>query len=97
MSGACDRFAVDLSAYFDDELDPAEAAAVKAHVDGCARCRAELDKMRGLRNALNRTGEAALPERRLLQDLMRALSQPESQKSGGLTTGERGPGVTRGR
>jgi anti-sigma factor RsiW len=97
MSGACEQYAIDLSAYFDEELEPAEAAAVKAHLEGCARCRVELERMRGLRQALNRTGAAALPERRLLQDLMRALGQPESRQGAGRNGEEQGRGVTRGR
>lgn len=98
MSGECEQFAVDLSAYFDGELPPDEAAAVKAHVDGCARCRADLNKMRGLRAALQRTGAAAAPEKRLIQDLMRTLQRPEGQDGGRLGDGiGRGPAFTRGR
>ena len=96
MSGECDRIAVDLSAYFDEELDPGEAAAVKAHLDGCARCRAQLDKMRGLRRALNSSSAATLPEHRLLKDLMRALQGQEGKERGESRAGEN-PGVTRER
>jgi len=98
MSGECEKFAVDLSAYFDDELGAEEATAVKAHLTGCARCRADLDKMRGLRDALHHTGDTAVPEKRLIQDLMRALQRPAGQDARGPgEAGRRGPNLTRGR
>jgi hypothetical protein len=97
MSGDCEKFAVDLSAYFDDELSAEEAAVVKAHVDGCQRCRADLDKMKGLRSALNSSGGAPVPEQRLIQDLMRALRQPDGQGGADVFgSGRRGPSPTRG-
>lgn len=41
-----------LSAWLDDELAPAEAAAVAAHVDGCPACAAERDEADASRRAL---------------------------------------------
>jgi len=35
----------DLTAYLDGALDPAGAAAVEAHLSGCAACRAERDRL----------------------------------------------------
>jgi hypothetical protein len=37
---------LDLSAYLDEALAPAERAGVAAHLDGCARCRAQLAELR---------------------------------------------------
>jgi anti-sigma factor RsiW len=45
-----------LSAYLDDALPPDERAAVRAHVDGCARCRGQVDGLRATSRLI-----AALP------------------------------------
>lgn len=42
---SCDRLA-QLQAYYDGELPPSELAVVRAHVAGCAVCRAELDSLK---------------------------------------------------
>ena len=77
MKSECEKLAVELSAYFDKELNGAQAAAVEAHLAGCADCRGDLEKMTRLRNALHDSGTRAAPETRLLQDLMQALRRPE--------------------
>lgn len=41
-----------LEAYLDGELGRAEARELEAHVDGCAECRAVLDRLDALRRAL---------------------------------------------
>jgi hypothetical protein len=48
-----------LGACVDDELDAGTAAAVVAHIGGCNRCRAELDRLTALRSALGRACEPA--------------------------------------
>lgn len=57
-----------LEAYLDGELDRAEARALEAHVDACADCRVELDRLDALRRALRdgslrHAAPAALRER----------------------------------
>ena len=54
----------ELAAYAVDALDPDERAAVEAHLDGCAPCRAELAEhwetlARVVRSRSMRTGELA--------------------------------------
>jgi len=46
-----------LSAYLDEGLAPGEANAVRAHLDGCARCRRRLDELRATSRLI-----AALPQ-----------------------------------
>lgn len=48
----CERFAVDLSAYFDGELDGAELVAVEQHLSGCGACTEKLEKLNKLRVAM---------------------------------------------
>ncbi len=49
----CERFAVDLSAYFDGELDGPELAAVEKHLGGCNACTEKLEKLKKLRAAMS--------------------------------------------
>lgn len=49
-----ERLRESLGDWIDGELDPAAAAAVSAHADGCAACRAEAQSLRALGQALFR-------------------------------------------
>ncbi len=57
MSGMTEHPELLLSAYQDDALPSAERATVRAHLDGCDRCRGRLDDLRATSRLL-----AALPE-----------------------------------
>ena len=56
MSDTCAKFSVDLSAYFDGELEAEEEKALKAHLDACDKCRGDLDRMRRIRSAMSGLG-----------------------------------------
>jgi anti-sigma factor (TIGR02949 family) len=64
MTMRCKKAMAQFSAYLDGHLTAAERKAVRAHLTGCARCRAELD-------ALDHTAYAVadLPRRRAPSDL----------------------------
>jgi len=57
MSGMNEHPELQLSAYLDEALSPSERAAVAAHLDGCARCRAQLADLRATSRLV-----AALPQ-----------------------------------
>src|SRR5437764_15381349 len=71
MSGMTEHPDLLLSAYLDEALAPAEAGAVRAHLDGCARCRGRLGELRATSRLI-----AALPQleprRSLIPPLERA-------------------------
>lgn len=48
----CKRFAVNLSAYFDGELQGDPLTKLKAHLQGCAACQHELETFAKIRKAL---------------------------------------------
>ena len=56
MSGMTEHPDIDLSAYLDEALAPADRAAVAAHLEGCARCRSRLADLRATSRII-----AALP------------------------------------
>ena len=64
MSGMTEHPELLLSAYQDDALSSAERATVRAHLDGCDRCRGRLDDLRATSRLL-----AALPELALTRSL----------------------------
>ncbi len=53
----------DVMAYLDGELAPARAAAVAAHLDGCAECRALAADLRGVSSGLAEWRVEAAPDR----------------------------------
>src|SRR5213075_651405 len=48
----CEQMEMRIGAWLDGELDAAEEREVAAHVDGCARCAAELESLRRLRASI---------------------------------------------
>ncbi|MDH4225279.1 MAG: zf-HC2 domain-containing protein [Deltaproteobacteria bacterium] len=52
MSTICKQYAVDLSAYFDGELDADETRFLEAHLATCTDCRESLAKMDSIRSTL---------------------------------------------
>lgn len=79
----CGKFAVDLSAYHDNELEGKERDAMKRHLDGCGSCRRDLEKMTKISSAMNSLNQPADLELRLLEDLKKTLKLPEEQENGG--------------
>lgn len=51
----CKALLAALEAYLDNELDRADAREVEAHLESCAACRAELERLDALRRALRDT------------------------------------------
>jgi len=78
---SCARIRDDLSAWLDGELPVARAAAVAAHVDTCAACRAHSNALRGVDQAL---GAVSLPELRpdALAELRRRVAAEPQARSG---------------
>jgi anti-sigma factor RsiW len=59
---ACRDLVELVTAYLDGALPPAEAAAVDAHLAGCAGCRHYLDQIRVTVTALGRVPVQDLPD-----------------------------------
>ena len=73
MSGMTEHPDLHLSAYLDDALAPDERAAVRAHLEGCARCRARFDDLAAT-SRLIAALPAQVPSRSLLPRVQYGLS-----------------------
>ncbi|SRR5712692_9955613 len=71
MSGMNEHPELQLSAYLDEALSPAEHAAVAAHLDGCAACRQRVEDLRAT-SRLIAALPALVPTRSLVPHLERA-------------------------
>ena len=58
---SCKKIQQLISPYLDGELSPGEMETVKTHVDSCAYCRQEFEKMMGVSAALRQVGRDILP------------------------------------
>jgi len=74
MSKVCQPFSVDLSAYFDDELEGGELEAMEAHLSDCEDCQEGLKKLKRLRNALATMRKTPTHHRSVLEDLKAELA-----------------------
>ncbi|MCC7537415.1 MAG: tetratricopeptide repeat protein [Deltaproteobacteria bacterium] len=54
----CARCQDELTSFLYGESDDLRSAAMRRHLDGCARCRAELDQLRAARDAVRSSAEA---------------------------------------
>ena len=64
-----------LSAFMDGELNPAETAGVKAHVESCADCKSELHELHALKSSLQ-----SLPAREMPAELRVEIRQEAETK-----------------
>ena len=79
----CEQLSMELSAYFDGELDPADRAAIELHVSECEACSRKLEQMRKLRSALSSLSAGA-PRTGSVLDMLRAeLRSGTGDPSGG--------------
>jgi len=69
MSTLCRKYSVDLSAYFDGELEEEEETELKAHIETCEGCSASLERLETLHNALTSLKKPSLGGRSVLEDL----------------------------
>lgn len=75
-SSGCESMAMELSAFFDNELAAAEATQVKQHLEHCGACRKKLEGMQRLRDGFAHMAEHRVaPRRSVLQGLMKLLSR----------------------
>lgn len=78
MGENCQSFSVDLSAFFDGELEGEELSAIETHLESCTRCAGELEKMRKLSGAIHRASEGSPVRRPLFQEIMSRLGEEEN-------------------
>ena len=87
-----------IQALLDGELPDAEAAAVKAHCDGCERCGRALTDLRAVRRVLETDRDASLfrPMWPAVRDGLARRSSPRFGVSFGLATSAAAAGVVLG-
>ena len=76
----CYIYAVDLSAYFDGELDGERMREIELHIHDCLGCRDTLAKMRLLSEALRAVSRVKIPGRPLVDKLLRELDRVDEEK-----------------
>ena len=81
----CEQLSMELSAYFDGELEAPDRAAIELHVSECEACSRKLEQMRKLRSALSTLSSGA-PRTGSVLDMLRA----ELQGGGAGTSSKRG-------
>lgn len=82
MSKGCKTYAVDLSAYFDGELEGEAAERMEKHLGTCEGCREALGRLGKLRSALHSLARPSQPGRSILSDLKARMAE-ESRKERG--------------
>lgn len=81
MEKSCKSYAIDLSAYFDGELNRAEASGLEAHLSTCKTCQASLDKMRRISMAMGHLSQPRVGQNAGLDNLMSSLDRELGQSS----------------
>lgn len=78
---ACDQWRGKLDLYVDGELAPAEEAAFRTHLDGCAGCAVEtLDRVQ-LKRSVQMAGKRYEPSAQLRAQITKTIARTDSKKS----------------
>ena len=77
MSKGCKAYALELSAYFDDELEGDAHQRIEQHLAECSACRDTLRRLGRLREALHTLARPKSGQRSILQDLQERLGEAE--------------------
>jgi anti-sigma factor RsiW len=80
-SKACKTYEVELSAYFDGELEGAALQRMEAHLAGCAGCRDTLQRLGKLRKALLAMAKPPRRRRSILEDLQARLAEEGAEEA----------------
>ena len=83
MRDNCGKFAVELSVYFDGELEGEAAEAMEGHLEVCPSCRASLEKMRRIRSAMHTAAKGPRTQRRSMVDEIMARLDDGGKESTG--------------
>lgn len=74
MQKNCKQYSVELSAYFDEELEDQELLDMEAHLRDCDDCRQGLKKLKKLHSALSSLSKPPIHRRSVLDDLKAKLA-----------------------
>ena len=73
MAETCKKYSVELSEYFDGELEGDSRITLEAHLEICPSCKGELGRLKSLRSALNQLAKPMPGRRSILGDLQAKL------------------------
>ena len=74
----CDQWGPVLHAFIDGELDLVRAAELQAHLAGCPDCRAEMERVRGVRQLIGRDGVRFKMPEEVRAQVLTALSREQA-------------------
>lgn len=74
----CDQWGPVLHAFIDGELDLVRAAELEAHLAGCPDCRAEMERVRGVRQRIGRDGVRFKMPEEVRAQVLTALSREQA-------------------
>lgn len=74
----CDQWGPVLHAFIDGELDLVRAADLEAHLAGCPDCRAEMERVRGVRQLIGRDGVRFKMPEEVRAQVLTALSREQA-------------------
>ena len=77
MSKSCPEFSVDLSAFFDGELETEENERIENHLAECDDCRDQLDKFLAIRMAMRDRVKEGLRGRKSIFDAIKDQLEKE--------------------
>lgn len=80
MSNGCEKHSIDLSAYFDGELEGEELTIIVGHLETCEGCRNSLGRLKKLHGALTSLSAPPLGQRSILAEIKSKLHLDEEEE-----------------
>lgn len=81
MNMSCPEFSVDLSAYFDGELESEEIITIETHLKTCDGCQASLAQFNAIRKAMKTRLAEGLKGRKPIFEAIREQLEAEQEES----------------
>ena len=80
MNKGCEKYSVELSAFFDGELESEEKSIMEAHLETCEGCRHSLGRLKQLHGALASLSAPPLRQRSILDEIKSKLNLDEEEE-----------------
>ncbi len=80
MNNGCEKYSVELSAYFDGELEGEELTIMEGHLETCEGCRHSLGRLKKLHGALTSLSAPPLRQRSVLAEIKSKLHLDEDEE-----------------
>lgn len=86
MGKACQNYSLNISAFFDGELEGDELKELELHLQSCEFCQTDLEGMKNIQAVISAASASSPPleSRSLFKDIMAKVKEEEKEEEAGI-------------